>query len=191
MGSRRAAAGVVLGVLLLLLTVPTPPAGAQAGAQAAPDASRPHKSVYGTLEKADQSLNGVFMRSNEGERLAWRFPAAVVTEVARFKAGDPMIVIYRQISPSDKRVTAVAFPGSADTPVYVNLTGSRVLLRAAPASNGVCGGPDAGPVTDRMIQSGGQGDALGACWCCAPEDGSCVPGNKTGLGKALLISCFE
>jgi hypothetical protein len=187
MGSRRAAAGVVLGVLLLLLTAPTPPAGAQA----APGPSRPQKSVYGTLEKVDPSQRGVFMRSNDGERLAWQFPAPVVGEVARFKPGDPMIVIYRQISSSDKRVTAVAFPGAATTALYMNMTGSRVLLRSASAVEGVCGRPDAGPAIDRMIPDGGMGEADGACWCCAQADGSCVPGNKTGIGKALLISCFE
>ena len=187
MGSRRAAAGLVSGVLLLVLAAPMPPAGAQA----APDPSKPHKSVYGTLEKVDQPLNGVFMRSNEGERLAWQFRAPVVAEVARFKPGDPMIVIYRQISPSDKRVTAVAFPGSAQAPLYVNLTGQRIRLRCAPAVDGVCGRPDAGPATERMIPAGGIGEADGACWCCAEVDGSCVPGNKTGIGKALVISCFE
>jgi hypothetical protein len=187
MGSLRSAGTLGAAVLLVSLGAPTPRAGAQAGG----DPARPHKSVYGALEKADQSLNGVIMRSNEGERLAWRFPAAVVAEVARFKPGDPMIVIYRQISPSEKRVTAVAFPGAAPTALYVNMTGARVLLRSAPDVSGACGQPDAGPATDQMIPSGGMGEAGGACWCCALAAGSCVPGNKTGIGKALLVSCFE
>ena len=187
MGSLRSAGTLGAAVLLVSLGAPTPEAGAQAGA----DPARPHKSVYGTLEKVDPSMNAVVMRSNDGERLGWRFPAAVVAEVARIKPGDPMIVIYRQISPSEKRVTAVAFPGAAPTALYVNMTGARVLLRSAPGVDGVCGRPEAGPATDQMIPSGGMGEAGGACWCCALADGSCVPGNKTGIGKALLVSCFE
>lgn len=74
MSSRRATAGFGLGALLLLAAAPTP----RAGAQAPPEAERPHKSVYGKLESADTRLNGVFMKSNDGERLAWRFPAPVV-----------------------------------------------------------------------------------------------------------------
>lgn len=184
----RSAGG--LGAAILLLSLGGSPA--RAGAQAAEDAGRPHKSVYGTLEKVDQSLNGVIMRSDDGQRLAWRFPAEVVAEVGRFAPGGRMIVIYRQITPNDKRVTAIAFPGTAETPVYINMTGSRVLLRAAPAAEGgACGQPDAGPVTDQVIPAGGMGEANGACWCCGPADKSCVPGNKTGLGKALLVSCFE
>ena len=187
MGSLRSAGGLGLAILLLSLGALTPRAGAQASA--APP--RPQKSVYGTLESVDKSLKGVFMKSTSGERLAWRFDAAVVTELARFKPGDPMIVIYRQVTPNEKRVTAVAFPGSAPTALYVNMTGSRVVLRSTPDVAGVCGQPDAGPVTDSMIPIGGMGEATGACWCCAPSGESCTPGNKTGQGKALLVSCFK
>lgn len=187
MNSLRSARGLGVASLLLSLGAGTP----RAAGQATVDPARPHKSVYGTLESADTSLNGVFMKSNSGERLAWRFGAAVVAEVARFKPGDPMIVIYRQLTPSEKRVTAIAFPGSAETALYVNMTGSRVLLRSAPGVGGVCGQPDAGPASDSMIPDGGMGEATGACWCCAPSGATCTPGNKTGQGKALLVSCFE
>jgi len=30
-----------------------------------------------------------------------------------------------------------------------------------------------------------------ACWCCAPAGESCNPGNKSGNGRALLVSCFQ
>ena len=60
-----------------------------------------------------------------------------------FKPGDPMIVIYRQMSKNEKRVTAVAFPGSAEKPTYVNVTGYRILMRSSPAVNGICGDPTA------------------------------------------------
>ena len=72
--------------------------------------------------------------TDSGERLAWRFSEAVVEEAARFKPGDPMIVIYRLIGAKDKRVTALAFPGSASTPTYVNTTGTRVELRSSPGA---------------------------------------------------------
>jgi hypothetical protein len=187
MGSRQSADGIGAAILLLSLGALTP----RAGAQSAAGPPRPQKSVYGTLESVDVSRNGVFMKSDSGGRLAWRFNAAVVAEVARFKPGDPMIVIYRQVKPTEKRVTAIAFPGTATTALYVNMTGSRVLLRSAPDVGGVCGQPDAGPATDSIIPDGGVGEAAGACWCCARPDESCTPGNKTGQGKALLVGCFE
>ena len=187
MRSLRSAGRWVVAIGLLGLAAPRPRAEAQA--LAGPPA--PQKSVYGTLESVNTSLNGAFMKAKTGERLAWRFEAAVVAELARFKPGDPMIVIYRQITPTEKRVTAVAFPGTATTPLYVNMTGSRVMLRSAPNTGGVCGQPDAGPVTDATIPNGGTGEATDACWCCAPAGESCIPGNKTGQGKAILVSCFE
>ena len=87
MGSLRSAVGVA--ILLLPLAAPT----LEAGEQAKAGPPRPQKSVYGTLESVDRSLNSVFMKSNSGERVAWRFGDAVVEEVARFKPGDAMIVI--------------------------------------------------------------------------------------------------
>jgi hypothetical protein len=167
--------------------------GAQTATETPAPAERPRsfKSVYGKLERVDKSLNGVMMRSDAGERLAWRFPAAVIGEADRFKPGDPIIVIYRQLAANEKRVTALAFPGSAATPLYVNTTGERVVLRSAPAVNDVCGQPDAGPITDSTIASGAVGEALESCWCCAPHGETCTPGNRTGAGRALLVNCFE
>jgi hypothetical protein len=149
------------------------------------------KSVYGKLETVDTRLNGVIMRSDQGKRLAWKFDKRVIAEMTRFHPGDPMIVIYRQISSNEKRVTAVAFPGSAETPVYVNLTGSRVLLRNAPMVGGVCGAQDAGPVVESVMPDGGRAEAEDACWCCSTTDATCNPANKTGKGIALLSQCFE
>jgi hypothetical protein len=174
-------------LLALLLTGPTPRANAQV--KAGPPA--PHKSVYGKLESINTSLNGVFMRSDAGERLAWRFEPAVIAEMTRFKPGDPMIVIYRQVTPNEKRVTAVAFPGTAATPVYVNLTGDRVVLRSCPRVGDECGQADAGPITESTIPPGGAAEATEGCWCCASPGEACIPGNKTGLGRALLVRCFE
>jgi hypothetical protein len=188
MGRSRSRALAGAAFLLGLLAGPSAP---RAGAQAPAEPPRPHKSVYGKLAGVDKSRSGIVMKSDAGERLSWRFDAAVIAEAARFKPGDPMIVIYRQIAPNQKRVTALAFPGSATTPLYVNTTGSRVVVRSRPAVNGECGGPGAGSVSEATIPSGGVAEVLEACWCCAVPGESCNPGNKSGRGRALLVQCFE
>jgi hypothetical protein len=164
----------------------------QAAAQASTDPpARVSKSVRGKLESIDKSLNGVVMRSDSGERLAWRFDAAVIAQASRFSRGAPMIVIYRQLGPNDKGVTALAFPGTASAPTYINTTGSRVVLRSAPMVGGVCGQPDAGPVSESTIPIGGRAEVLEACWCCASPGEACNPGNKSGEGQAILVRCFN
>lgn len=172
--------------------------GASASAQApapsaAPsaDSGRPHKSVYGKLAVIDTRLNGVAIKTDDGKRLAWRFSPEVMKEAAQFKVGDPMIVIYRQISSNEKRVTALAFPGSAASPIYVNTTGSRIIVRSSAAVNGVCGQEEAGPVSESIIPAGGMAEVLEACWCCAVPGETCTPGNKSGVGRALLVRCFK
>lgn len=203
----RSGSGVGTGSAVLLalsLAGPAPWAAAQAPPPEAPapaaaaspdptipDPGRPHKSVYGKLSTVDKTLNGVAMTTDSGERMAWRFNPQVVAEAARFKPGDRMIVIYRQIASNEKRVTALAFPGSAPRPQYVNTTGSRVIVRSAPAVDGVCGTADAGPVTESVIPADGIAEVLEACWCCAASGESCTPGNKSGNGRALLVHCFE
>jgi hypothetical protein len=182
----RELSGVAV-LLGLFLGSPAPRAAAQAPA----DPPRVHKSVYGKLASIDKARNGIVMKSDAGESLSWRFDAAVIAEAARFKPGDPMIVIYRQVTPNQKRVTAVAFPGSAATPLYVNTTGSRVVVRSSPAINGTCGEPNAGPVSESTIPAGGVAEVLEACWCCAVPGETCNPGNKSGLGRALLVQCFQ
>lgn len=175
--------------LLVLLGVAS---GPNAAAQTAQDPPRSFKSVYGKLESLNERQQGVIMASDAGERLAWRFDPRVIAGIARFELGSPMIVIYRQISASEKRVTAVAFPGTAQAPTYVNLTGSRVVLRSGPAAaDGACGQADAGPIQEAMILDGGQAETTEACWCCAAPGEACVPGNRTGLGQALLVQCFQ
>jgi hypothetical protein len=192
---RTGARAEVAVLLALAFGAPAPRAAAQASppaapAPASPDSGRPHKSVYGKLSSIDKSLNGVVMKTDAGDRLAWRFSPKVVAEAAQFKPGDPMIVIYRQISSSEKRVTALAFPGSAATPIYVNTTGSRVVVRSSAAADGVCG-PEAGHVSESVIPVDGLAEVLEACWCCAVPGESCTPGNKSGQGRALLVNCFK
>lgn len=188
--------GRSLVVLTLALLAPAGSSRAQSAPGSAvsatnePDAARPRKSVRGTLESADTNRRSVIMKTDAGPRMYWRFDTGVVAEIAKHEAGHPMIVIYRQISANQKRVTAVAFPGTAQTPVYVNMTGARVLLRSAPG-DAECTQPDIAAATDTMIPAGGAGEAMGACWCCAGEDKACTPRTKTGHGRALLVSCFE
>lgn len=184
---RSGASSGMAGLLALFLGAAT----LRAATQAKADPPRTYKSVYGKLESVDPSLNGVVMRSDAGERLAWRFDKAVIAEAARFNPGDPMIVIYRQLSPNEKRVTALAFPGTAATPIYVNMTGERVVLRSGPAVSGSCGQPNAEPVHESTIPSGGLAEVTEACWCCAPSGDTCTPGNESGAGRALLVQCFK
>jgi hypothetical protein len=71
------------------------------------------------------------------------------------------------------------------------LTDSSVVLRSAPAVDGVCGATGAGSVDETTIPVSGRAEAPGACWCCARSGEICSPGNKTGLGKAFLVGCFK
>ena len=157
-----------------------------------PDATRVQKSAYGTMSAVDKSLSAVAMKTREGQRLAWKFPPRVIAQIVdNFKPGAAMIVIYRQISGSEKRVTAVAFPGSAATPIYVNTTGERVTVRTSPMVEGVCGRPEAEPISESILPADGLAEVPEACWCCAVIGESCTPGNKSGNGRAFLVSCFK
>ncbi len=171
---------------------PAVPAPSSPAATAAPrDPSRPQKSAYGTLSALDKSLSAAAMKTNDGKRLAWRFPPRVMEEVLKFKVGDPMIVIYRQISDSDKRVTAVAFPGSAATPIYVNTTGSRVIVRSTAMVGGVCSQAEEGKISESTVPADGMAEVQEGCWCCAVQGESCTPSNKSGNGRAFLVTCFK
>jgi hypothetical protein len=184
--SRTSAASSFL-LIALFLAAPPPPAAAQAS----PEPARAHKSVRGTLVSVDGRDGNVIMKADTGESLTWHFSPAVIVEAAKFKAGTPVIVIYRQTSPSEKRVTALAFPGAAAKPVYVNLTGARISLRSAAAKGEVCGQADAGPVTESVLPPGERADVKEACWCCAPSGDACTTGTKSGNGLAFLERCFE
>lgn len=186
MGSFRFAAPFGAALLAVCLTTPAPTAAQT------PDApSRPFKSVHGKLHSVDRARNGMVMTSDAGDRLAWQFNAAVIAEVARLKPGDQAIVIYRQLASNEKRVTAVAFPGTASKPTYINLTGERVVLRGAPAVGGECGHREAAPISQSELPNGGLTEITDACWCCAPAGEACTPGNQTGPGRAFLPQCFK
>ena len=112
----------------------------------------------------NESVNGVAVVSDEGQRMAWQFDKTVIEKLKGFKPGDPVVVIYRQRG-SDKAVTAIAFPGAAATPIYVNTIGQRVELVSGPMVSGACGqtadtpgqpddDPDRRPGRDRRTPAG-------------------------------------
>jgi hypothetical protein len=186
MGRQRLAAG--LGIAFLLGLGPGAPASRAAEKPPAPLA---YKTVRGKLDTVDQSLNGVVVLSDEGRRMAWRFDKAVITQLAAFKRGDPVVVIYRQQG-TDKSVTAIAFPGAEATPVYVNMTGERVELVSGPMVGGTCRQPaDDAPLHTTTLPIGGRADTSDACFCCAPAGQTCSPTSKTGPGRAFLTRCYE
>jgi hypothetical protein len=185
MGLNRLAAGACVALLLGLLPgAPSPRADAQdTGALAS-------RTVHGKLEMVNESIRGVAVISDAGQRMAWQFDEAVIEKLKGFKPGDPVVVIYRQRG-ADKAVTAIGFPGAAATPVYVNTTGQRVTLVSGPMVSGACGQPSAEPLRTTNILNGGQAETGDACWCCAPAGRTCTPANKTGLGRAFLTRCYE
>jgi hypothetical protein len=187
MGDHWSSAGLGLALLLGLWPGAPPP---RAQAQGATPRPLPFKSVHGTLEAVDRSLNGLIMKTDEGRRVAWKFDKAVIAQLSGFKRGDPIVVIYRQRE-SAKVVTAVAFPGAADAPVYVNTTGQRVELVSGPMANGACGPSSDQPLNTSTIPMGGRAEIADACWCCAPAGESCTPANKSGAGQAFLTHCFN
>jgi hypothetical protein len=169
-------AAAVLGPSALAMQLPNPPLV--------------YKSVSGKIEVIDTSLNGIILRADSGERLAWKFSPRVVQQASGYKPGDPMWVIYRQLSPSERAVTALGFPGTDPKTIYVNATGRRVLLRTGPATDGKCEGSDPANVADLPMPSGRSTVNPGACWCCASSDQTCAPVNHSGAGRIVLTQCF-
>ena len=164
---------------------------AAVAAEPSPAAPSAPKSVRGTLQSVDKRLGAVSMKTDDGQGLSWRFSPAVLAEVAKAKTGAAMIVLYRQTAANEKRVTGVAFPGTAASPVYVNLTGERILvLSAASAADGTCGKVSP-PFTEAAVPPGERAEVREGCWCCAPAGGACTPGTRSGQGTASLERCFE
>jgi hypothetical protein len=175
-----------LGAALLLGLVPGAPAPRVLAQGSGALASR---TVHGKVEMINESVNAVAVISDKGERMAWQFDKAVIAQLADFKVGDPVVVIYRQRG-TDKAVTAIGFPGAAATPLYINTTGHRVELVSGPMVDGACGKPADAPPHTTTIPIGGRAETSDACWCCAPAGEMCTPANKTGLGRAFLTRCY-
>ena len=181
--------GTGLGVALLLSALPgvTP---SRAAAQSTAPGGLAFQTVHGKLEVVNESVNGVAVVSDEGQRMAWQFDKTVIEKLKGFKPGDPVVVIYR-LRGADKAVTAIAFPGAAATPIYVNTSGQRVELVSGPMVGGACGQPAESAIKRTTIPTGGRAETQDACWCCAPAGQACVPSNRTGLGQAFLIHCYQ
>ncbi len=185
MGRFRSCAG--LGLALLLSVLP----GALARQAAAQGTGKlASRTVHGKLEMVNESVNAVAVISDDGQRMAWQFDKAVIAQLKAFKPGDPVVVIYR-LRGTDKAVTALGFPGAAKSPIYVNTSGQRVELVSGPMVDGVCGQSADSPVNRTTIPTDGLAETQDACWCCAPAGKACMPANKTGLGRAFLIHCYE
>ena len=106
MGCYRSGRGLVVAVLLgMLLGAPA----TRAAAQGAAPGGLASKTVHGKLEMVNESVNGVAVVSDDGQRMAWQFDKAVIARLKDFKPGDPVVVIYR-LRGADKAVTAIGFP---------------------------------------------------------------------------------
>ena len=94
------------------------------------------------------------------------------------------MVIYRERG-ADKAVTAIAFPGAAATPVYVNTTDQRVTLVSGPMVNGACGQASAEPLRTTNILSGGQAETHGRLLVLRPGGPDLHAGQQDGAGARL------
>ena len=149
------------------------------------------KSVRGKLDTLDKQRGGIFVISDDGRKMAWRLERGVIDRLTGFKKGDPIVVIYRQQGGGNMAVTAVAFPGAAASPVYINTTGHRVEFVSGPKVNDKCGEMGDAPLNHSTIPVDGMAEVSDECWCCAPAGEACAPANKTGLGKAFLTQCYK
>ena len=150
-----------------------------------------HTSVEGVLDKVVTKRDGLVVKTRDGRRLGWQLPAPVIAEAAKFEPGTPMWVIYRKLDNENQAVTALGFPGVADSPVYVNATGYPVVLRTGPGKDGQCGVHGAPAGSEQKLGKGIVTEDTSACWCCAPEGATCAPSNRSGNGRIVLAQCFR
>jgi hypothetical protein len=168
------------------------------GAQAPQPGAVAQGSVSGTLVTIDKPLSGLILKTDEGRQMAWRLDRSVIEQVAKFKKGDRLWVIYRELGGGDRAVTAVGFPGSEKLPVYVNATGAAVRLHTAPyLASGVCRGyREDGQVSRALIRRGALADNEAPCWCCSSMEKTCEPANRAYepgdkvTGRIILSRCF-
>jgi hypothetical protein len=156
-------------------------------------------SLRGTLVRVDKPLSGLIMRNEEGRQMAWRLDRSVIDVLATAKAGDPMWVIYREFGGGNRAVTAIGFPGATQKPVYVNATGSMVLLRTGAYVENQCrtGYPRAeDAVGNYRLRRGSSTEDAAPCWCCSPIEDSCEPANRAYeagdkvTGRIVLARCY-
>jgi hypothetical protein len=165
-------------------------------AQPAPNAPLVYQSVEGTIETIDVKLNGIILKGADGKRHAWQLRPSVIQEAARYKPGDWMWVIYRQIGPSETGVTALGFPGLQEKPHYVNATGGRILLRTGPYTEGACRPVAPEQMKGAELRSGTDlvDDEAAPCWCCATSGTQCDLATRShdtrGTGRIVLARCY-
>jgi hypothetical protein len=184
------------GALLSLALSATRPGGL--AAQGPTPAPLAQGSLRGTLMQVDRPLSGLIIRNEEGKGMAWRLDPSVIEQVAKFKAGDPLWMIYRELGAGNRAVTAVGFPGTAPKPLFVNATGSAVVVRSGDYVGGVCSAvPGEGTGGGQLRLSRGSTRELDArCWCCSSPDQTCQPANRAYepgdrvTGTIILARCF-
>src|SRR5262245_56246948 len=165
MGFLRSAVAAGAALLAVAASLGPAPNAAGQGAIAVPLVL---KSVHGKLDTVDKQRGGIFVISDEGRKMAWRLERGVIDRLGDFKKGDPIVVIYRQRGGGNKAVTAVAFPGAAASPVYINTTGHRVEFISGPKVNDKCGEMGDATLNHSTIPIDGMAEVSDECWCCAP-----------------------
>jgi hypothetical protein len=188
MSSTRWATGLGAALLLALGTGEAAPQAAPSPAAGAGRITT--DTVHGKLDVVNERLNGVSVISDDGKRMAWQLDERVIAQVKRFKPGTPVVVIYR-VRGGGTAVTAIAFPGAAASPIYVNTSAERIELVSGPMVDAACGKPAEASIHTTTIPIGARAETQDACWCCAPAGKACIPANKTGLGQAFLVHCYE
>jgi hypothetical protein len=185
---------VRLAFALLAVVVALGSRADRAAAQPVPNAPLVYQSIQGTIESVDQQLGGIIIRGSDGKRHAWRLQAPVLKEAARYKTGDWVWMIYRQLGPSERAVTALGFPGTQEKPVYVNATSETVVLRTGPYTEGACRAVPLDKTTDHEVRAGAELVDEAPCWCCATRGKQCDLANRSfdehGTGRIVLARCF-
>jgi hypothetical protein len=153
--------------------------------------------MTGTLLTVDKPLSGLIIKTEAGQQMAWRLDRSVIEQVARFKRGDRIYVIYRELGGGDRAVTAVGFPGSEKKPVYVNATGHTVRLRTGPYVENACSGyRESTQVGQFRLPRGSTTEDEAPCWCCSSIEQTCEPANRAyapsdqATGRIVLSRCF-
>ena len=184
--------------LALLCLAVAAPFTARLAAQAPQPGALAAGSMNGTLVTVDKPLNGLIIRTDEGRQMAWRMDRSVIEQVAKFKKGDRLWIIYRELGGGDRAVTAVGFPGSEKVPVYVNATGTAVRLhKSRYLDGGACRGyREDTQVGHSRIPRGASIENEDACWCCSSMEQMCEPANRAYepgdkvTGRIILSRCF-
>jgi hypothetical protein len=180
--------------LLLAVDIALGSPADRATAQPVPNAPIVTQSIEGTIESIDEQLGGIILKGSDGKRHAWRLQAPVLKEAARYKPGDWVWMIYRQLGHSERAVTALGFPGTQEKPVYVNATGDTVVLRTGPYTEGACRALPLEQVTDYDVRPGSEVTDTAPCWCCATRGKQCDLANRSfdehGTGRIVLARCF-